>query len=38
MKRSIRREKIRAQYLTKKATKLAKNLQNYVKIDKENMK
>lgn len=36
MKRSLRREKIRAQYLTRKATKLAKNLQNYVKIDKEN--
>ncbi|MEY8444138.1 glycosyltransferase family 4 protein [Lactococcus ileimucosae] len=38
MKRSFHREKIRARYLTRKATKLAKNLQNYVKIDKENMK
>ncbi|MCL2858357.1 MAG: glycosyltransferase, partial [Streptococcaceae bacterium] len=33
MKRSIRREQLRARYFTKKAKRFTKNIQNYVKID-----
>ena len=35
VKRSIKREQIRAKYFARKASKLAKNLQSYVKIDKD---
>ena len=35
VKRSLKREQIRAKYFARKASKLAKNLQSYVKIDKD---
>ncbi|MFC4652881.1 glycosyltransferase family 4 protein [Lactococcus nasutitermitis] len=35
VRRSIKREQLRARYFARKATKLAKNLQSYVKIDKD---
>ena len=35
IKRSLKREQIRAKYFARKASKLAKNLQSYVKIDKD---
>ncbi|QDK70066.1 glycosyltransferase family 4 protein [Lactococcus protaetiae] len=35
VKHSIKREQIRAKYFARKASKLAKNLQSYVKIDKD---
>jgi 1,2-diacylglycerol 3-alpha-glucosyltransferase len=35
VKRSIKREQIRAKYFARKANKLAKNWKTYVKIDKE---
>lgn len=35
VKRSIKRERIRAKYFARKASKIAKNLQSYVKIDKD---
>lgn len=35
VKRSIKREQLRTKYFARKASKLAKNLQSYVKIDKD---
>lgn len=35
VKQSLKREQIRAKYFARKASKLAKNLQSYVKIDKD---